>query len=124
MARVMVVDDDAAIRHALTKVLKEDGHDVLEEPDGKTALRHFAGDPVDLVMSDVYMPDMDGIQFLMRVREVFPEVRIIMMSGGGTLPANSVLDASAALGADRVLQKPFSVADVREAVAAVLGDGA
>lgn len=123
MAKVMVVDDDVAIRHALNKVLVADGHEVLEESDAKSALRHFTGDPVDLVLSDVYMPDMDGIQFLMRVREAFPEARIIMMSGGGHLPATSVLEAATALGADRVVKKPFSSTEIREAIRDVLADG-
>jgi CheY-like chemotaxis protein len=123
MAKVMVVDDDVAIRHALNRVLAAEGHEVLEESDGKSALRHFTGDPVDLVVSDVYMPDMDGIQFLMRVREAFPEAKIIMMSGGGNLPATSVLEAAKALGADRVVPKPFSSSEIREAIRDVLGVG-
>jgi DNA-binding response OmpR family regulator len=120
----MVVDDDVGIRHAVAKVLREDGHEIVEEADGKSALRHFAGDPVDLVVSDVFMPDMDGIEFLMRLRGAFPQVKILMMSGGGILPAKAVLDASAALGANRVIAKPFSSAEVRDAIRALLNDGA
>lgn len=116
MARVMVIDDDPGIRRSLVRVLESEGHDVLEEEDGASALRHFAGDPVDLVISDVYMPDMDGVSFLMRVKEAFPEAPIIMMSGGGPLPAATVLAASKTLGAAAVLAKPFSIGQIRSAV--------
>lgn len=121
MARVMVVDDDGDIRASLRKALEREGHTVTEEPDGASALRHFTGDPVDLVISDVYMPDMDGIDFLMRVREVFPEARTILISGGGQLKKESVLGAASRLGADRVLEKPFEMDDLLGAVEAVLG---
>jgi DNA-binding NtrC family response regulator len=122
MARVMVVDDDEGIRRLVAKIVQSDGHAVCEEPDGATALRHFAGDPVDLVISDIYMPDMDGIEFLMRVRATHPEARIIMMSGGGALAADNVLRASQALGATVVLRKPFSAIQMRAAVQLALKD--
>ena len=112
----MVIDDDTDIRRALRKVLERDGHTVVEEPNGHSALRHFTGDPADLVISDVYMPDMDGIDFLMRVRDAFPDARFIMISGGGSLGKESVLQAAERLGADRVLEKPFKVQEVREMV--------
>ena len=117
----MVIDDDPGIRHSLARVLEGEGHDVLLEEDGASALRHFAGDPVDLVISDVYMPDMDGMEFLMRVKEAFPDAPIIMMSGGGPLPAETVLGASKVLGASVVLSKPFSVDQIRDAVREALG---
>jgi len=120
MARVLVVDDDAELRRALSRVLGKDGHEVIEAGDGRTALRMFAGDPVDLVLSDVYMPDMDGIDFLMRARSAFPEARIVIMSGGGNLPAAAVLDAASSLGADMTLSKPFTPDEVRAAVERVL----
>ena len=116
----MIVDDDAGIRHSVGRLLEEDGHEVLREAHGKDALRHFAGEPVDLVISDIYMPEMDGIEFLMRIREAFPEVRIIMMSAGGRLSADAVLEASSALGANRVLKKPLSTEELRDAVREVL----
>jgi len=120
MARIMIVEDDDALRSVLRRSLETEGHQVIEEPDGGSALRHFAGDPADLVVSDVFMPVMDGIDFLMRVRDAFPEARIIVMSGGGDLGKTSVLDAAARLGADGVLEKPFEIAEFLEMVRATL----
>ena len=120
MATILVVDDDALVRESIRRVLEKSGHTVTEAPDGKVALRHFAGNPTELVVSDVYMPDMDGIEFLMRLREAFPEVKTLMISGGGKLSSENVLDAASLLGADRVLDKPFSLEELQEAVEAVL----
>ena len=66
------------------------------------------------------MPDMDGMEFLIRVREDFPEVPVIVMSGGGGRSTESLLDDASSLGANRVLAKPFSVEDLYEAVQAAL----
>lgn len=116
MARILIVDDDPDILRALRRVLELERHTVTEAPDGKTALRHFAGAPADLVISDVYMPDMDGIEFLIRVREAFPEAKIIAMSGGGHLAKEKVLGAASMLGAVGVLEKPFTIEEVLEVV--------
>jgi FixJ family two-component response regulator len=68
------------------------------------------------------MPEMDGIEFLMRLREMFPATRIIMMSGGGVIPMDEVLEASTLLGAVGSLQKPIAMEQLRAAVAEALAD--
>ncbi len=120
MAQILIVDDDPSLLSSLRGTLEDAGPDVTEESDGARALRRFAGRPSDLVITDIYMPDMDGIQFLMRVRECFPEAKIIGMSGGGYLPGESVLEAARALGADGVLEKPFDADEVDRLVGSVL----
>lgn len=117
MAKVLVIDDDANIRRVLARLIEREGHTVVEAEDGKVALRRFVGDPADLVISDIYMPEMDGIELLMRLRETFPEARLVAMSGGGAIAAQYVLDAAKALGAIAVLEKPFDVEVVRELIA-------
>ena len=121
MARVLLVDDDEAVRTALRRVLEKGGHLVEEVSDGQTALRSFAGNPPDLVVSDVYMPAMGGIEFLMRLRETFPEAKVILISGGGHLEAARVLEASSALGAAGVLPKPIDSRDLLRTVEEALG---
>ena len=122
MARVMLIDDDVAVRGVIRRMLERDGHTVTEVEDGKRALRHFAGEPADLVISDVYMPEMDGIEFLIRLREAFLETRIIMMSGGGVIPMEEVLQASTLLGAVGSLQKPVDMEQLRAVVGEALAD--
>ncbi len=90
MPRIMIVDDDPAILRSLRQILEEEGHIVDEAPDGQVARRHFSGNPADLVICDVYMPNMNGIEFVMRVREAFPEAKIVGLSGGGFLSKGSL----------------------------------
>ncbi len=116
MSSILVVDDDADVRASIRKALERDGHSVTEEPDGQSALRRFVAAPADLVISDVFMPDMDGLDFLARVREVFPGARIIMISGGGDLREESVLEAAEKLGADGIMEKPFDTRELRATV--------
>jgi DNA-binding NtrC family response regulator len=121
MASILIIDDDYQVLRALRLVLEADGHNVHDAPDGKTALRRFAGDPTDLVITDIYMPEMDGLDFLERVRETFPEARIIAMSGGGILPRGQTLEHAITLGAAAILQKPFKAPELREAIRVALG---
>ena len=93
---------------------------MTEAPDGAKALRWFAGQPTDVVISDIYMPEMNGIEFLMRVQEAFPEARVIAMSGGGFISKDDVLEAASKLGANGVLPKPFGPDEVLDQVARVL----
>ena len=116
MVRILVIDDEPLTRNAVRRALESAGHEVVEAEDGKVALRMYAGNPTDLVISDIYMPHMDGIEFLMRLHGAFPEARIITMSGGGHLAKEKVLSASNALGAVVTLEKPFGVDDILAAV--------
>lgn len=116
MARILIIDDDQDARRGLRRLLEAEGHEVEEAGDGSQALRRFAGQPADLVFTDIFMPHMDGLEFVMRVRETFPESPIVAMSGGGQLPAGPVLQAAEALGVVRALAKPLT----REAVAAAV----
>ncbi len=114
MATVLVIDDDPHIRRVLRKTIEREGHSVVEAEDGKVALRRFVGEPADLVITDIYMPEMDGFEFLMRIRETFPETKLVAMSGGGVIAADDVLKAASALGAVAVIQKPFGLDVVRK----------
>jgi len=116
LASILIIDDKPEVLRVLRKVLEGAGHTVTEAPDGQTALRWFAGRPTDLVVTDIYMPEMDGLEFLMRVREAFPETRVVAMSGGGFLGKDLVLKAAEILGAREILAKPFTAQEVLEAV--------
>ncbi|MHB1193637.1 MAG: response regulator [Longimicrobiales bacterium] len=121
MASILIIDDEPEILRALKKILEGAGHSVTEAADGRTALRWFAGRPTDLVVTDIYMPEMDGIEFLMRLRETFPETPVVAMSGGGIIPKENLLGAATLLGADQILEKPFTAEQVLAAVGRALG---
>ncbi len=116
MASILIIDDADPVRDILRKLLERVGHTVFEATDGKSALRMYAGNPTDLVITDIYMPEMDGIEFLIRVREAFPEARVIALSGGSYIGKQEVLRDAAQLGAVGVLEKPFSVEECLELV--------
>lgn len=124
MARILIIDDDDEARAGLRRILEADGHRVEEAADGAQALRRFAGDPADVVFTDIFMPRMDGLEFVMRVRETFPESPIVAMSGGGqVVDGTDVLQAAHALGVVGSLTKPLTRASVRAALEQALTAG-
>jgi len=122
MAHLLVIDDDDAVLRSLQRVLERDGHEVTGVGDARTALDYLGDHPVDLVISDVFMPEMDGIEFLLEVRELQPELPILVISGGGFAPADFVLEDASHLGADAILPKPFEHSEVLERVRRLLAD--
>ena len=120
MATILIVDDDEMIRATVRKILEKDGHVSEEAANGAEALISLDREEPEVLISDIYMPEMDGIEFLIRVRESHPALKIIAMSGGGYLGADDVLEMAGRLGAHAVLSKPFTIDDVRETLQEVL----
>jgi PAS domain S-box-containing protein len=116
-ARVLVADDEAGIRRFLRKTLEDAGYDVVEASNGKQALEQALSQSVDLVITDLVMPEQEGIETIQALRSHSPRIAIIAMSGafGGQF-----LDLARLLGAHGVLKKPLSVESVLEKVSEVL----
>jgi two-component system, OmpR family, response regulator ResD len=108
---VLVVDDDPLVRDLLAAVLGDDAFDVRFAVDGKAALAAAAERAPDLVVLDVMMPGMDGYEVCRRLRETYPEMRILMLTARATDDAE---EAAMAAGADAFLTKPFSPLALRE----------
>ena len=121
MARILLVEDDDEARQALKRILEAAGHLVNDVGDGRVALRRFVGDPPDLVITDMYMPEMDGMDLLIRLREVFPEAKVVCISGGGYAETEDVLKEFRRLGAAAVLKKPIDRVELIKAVESSLG---
>lgn len=120
MARVLVVDDDEDIRRIVSRMLTTGGHQVEEATDGRQAIEAYRARPSDIVIADVYMPDVDGVEAIIRLRHEFPDVRIIAVSGGGHLGKDDVLKIAAAVGAQATLTKPLDKEILLGAVEEVL----
>lgn len=118
MATILFIDDDIDVREAISEALREFGHQVLEADHGKQALRKYEGHSIDLILTDIYMPEMDGLEVVKHFRKN-PEMKIIAISGG-SLAGDAVFDTAKALGADRTFRKPFSFYDVLEAIKELL----
>jgi DNA-binding response OmpR family regulator len=116
MARILIIDDEPSVRELLITMLMEEGHEVVEAADGKAGLRLLQERPADLVITDLIMPEKEGIETIMDLRRDFPDVKIIAMSGGGIIQAQDYLGMAQGMGAHRVFEKPFGVGAMLAAV--------
>jgi two-component system, chemotaxis family, chemotaxis protein CheY len=117
MANIVVVDDDLALRGSMRKILERGGHHVREAEDGEAGLQLVAQAIPDLVVTDLLMPGKEGIETIMELRDRFPQVRILAISGAGDPDGvgGPLVDAEL-FGAHRTLSKPFSVGTLLEMV--------
>jgi CheY-like chemotaxis protein len=108
MPHILLVDDDAAFRKMLRLTLQRMGYSITEACDGKQAIAMYQAAPADVVLTDLIMPEKEGLETIAELRRFDPSIRIIAMSGGGRLNANDILTVARAMGACAVLAKPFS----------------
>jgi two-component system, chemotaxis family, chemotaxis protein CheY len=121
MARILLVDDDSDIREVLRDHLESAGHFVVEAQNGKVGMDVLGEHPCDLVITDVYMPDGDGIEFINNLHAVAEDLPIIAMSGGGSHDIGlHMLSVTSVLGARAILAKPFNCEVLLETVDKVL----
>jgi DNA-binding response OmpR family regulator len=116
MAKILVIDDDPGFRRMICLVLTRAGHTVMEAEDGNRGVSCFKARQPDLVISDIVMPEKEGIATILEIRALSPTVPIIAMSGGGANIGIGYLDAARKLGAGSILSKPFRPADLTELV--------
>ncbi|MEX2530680.1 MAG: response regulator [Gemmatimonadota bacterium] len=120
MARILVIDDDPALRRTVRKILERGGHEVEEAENGLTGLRVVEKGPPDLVVTDLVMPEKEGIETILELQERFPEVGVLAVSGaGGVDPTGPLMDAQL-FGAHATLSKPFEIQELLDAVERVL----
>lgn len=119
--RILIADDDAAIRQAALTILEDEGYAVTVVNDGNELLRAYRSQAADLVLCDLFMPGKDGLELIGELLKDFPQARIIAMSGGGYSGVLNVLHMAQHLGAMAILAKPFSRTKLLDTVKAVLG---
>ena len=126
MGCILIIDDEEDIRDALQMILERAGHTVNTASNGKEAVEMQRVEPADLVITDIIMPDQDGVSAIREIRAEFAGVRIIAISGGGgaepvaykpdAITTTAYLAAAKAAGADRIFTKPFERKDLLQAV--------
>jgi CheY-like chemotaxis protein len=116
MARLLLIDDDESFRSVLKVSLEQMGHTVTEACDGQAGLTKFQDGVYDVVVTDLIMPDKEGIETIMDLRKLDPEVKIIAMSGGGRVTSVDYLQIARQVGAKKILAKPFLYEDIKAAV--------
>ncbi|MBN1892995.1 response regulator [bacterium] len=123
MARILIIDDSADVRAALHRVLTAEGHEVEAVPDSGTGIRLHHEHPFDLIITDILMPEKEGISTIIELKQEYPGLKIIAMSGGGDFEPYGYLDIARRVGAGRTLPKPFKREEIIEAVNDVLTRG-
>lgn len=120
MASILVIEDEALVRETIKLGLETGGHEVILAVNGrdgmaKLGLRHF-----DAVVTDLIMPEQEGLETIRTIRRDYPSMKIVAISGGGRHMGADYLKSASLLGADDALQKPFTMSRLRECVATCL----
>lgn len=120
MPAILIVDDDSMVRKMLVKVFRKEDYTTFEAPDGNSALKVYRDENIDVIITDIVMPDMEGIETISELRKINPDVKIIAFSGGGSLAPDSYLKIAASMGARYTFQKPFDINELKDAVKKLL----
>jgi len=120
MSRILVIDDDPQIRAMLRMILENEGYDVMDSPDGEIAMDIHREHPANLIITDIVMPEKEGIEVIIYFTQNHPHVKIIAMSGGGLVASDQYLELADKFGADRTFEKPFNPMKMLDAVKELL----
>ena len=121
MSLILIIDDEEQIREVLHTVLERAGHQVLQADNGAAGLKLYNQNDIDLVITDIIMPEKGGIDTIMDIRKEHPEAKIIAISGGGMCGDVSYLDMAIGVGADKAVGKPFVLDEFLAAVDDLIG---
>ncbi|MFP5212368.1 MAG: response regulator [Acidobacteriota bacterium] len=124
MKRILVIDDDKHVRQMLRLMLEHADYSVADASDGEVGLRLYREAPFDLIITDIFMPEKEGLETIRELKKDYPDVRIIAISGGGSTGKFSYLPLAKSFGALRTISKPFRKQEILAAVRDVLeGNG-
>lgn len=121
MARILVIEDDDILRALMRKMLTRSGYEVVEAADGSCATQLYREHAIDLIITDLFMPDKEGMEVIRDLRKENPEAKIIAISGGSSFDSIDYLDVARLIGAAMTLNKPFGSRELLEAVQQLLG---
>ena len=114
MAMILIIDDEETIRVLLRSALQAEGYEVAEAVNGREGLERYRDRPADLVITDIVMPELNGLDMLLELTREFLHAEVIAISGAGE--EKNLLDVAKLLGARQTFQKPFSVPQLLSAV--------
>jgi DNA-binding NtrC family response regulator len=122
MNRVLIIDDDESVLAATTRILTDAGYDIMTASGGCQGIETLRETTVDLVITDVFMADMDGMEVIREIRRNSPDTKVIAISGGSAVFSENYLPYAEKLGAQCSLEKPFSSADLLAAMQGLLSN--
>jgi len=120
MAQILIIDDEAMIRDLLIKILEREGYKTMNASNGKEGIKLYRQNQVDLVITDLIMPEKEGIETIMELRRDFRDVKVIAMSGGGKIDPETYLQIAKTIGAIETIAKPFDRKEVLKTVQELL----
>jgi DNA-binding response OmpR family regulator len=118
--RILIIDDDEQIRELLCKIMELQGFEVMEAENGRVGMQQHRQNPADLIITDLIMPEQEGLETISTMRREYGNVKIIAISGGGQMGPEAYLPAALELGADRVFSKPFDLKEMVHTVKELL----
>jgi CheY-like chemotaxis protein len=107
MTKILVIDDNTVVRTTIAQILEDEGYDVLSAEDGLRGMAVFHKEQPDLIITDIIMPEQEGIQTIAEILKTKPDAKIIAISGGGRIGNTDFLRMAQALGAIAAIAKPF-----------------
>lgn len=122
MKKILIIDDDKEVLKMLTNLIGRAGYATLSARDGEEGLKLFHQENPDLVVTDLIMPNKEGLEVIMEIRKSLHSPKIIAISGGGKLTPESYLPLAERLGADHVLEKPFLPSNLIKIICSLLGE--
>jgi CheY-like chemotaxis protein len=123
MKRILVIDDDTQMRQMLRQTLERAGYEVVEAQDGEEGMKLYRQSPTDLIITDIIMPEKEGVETIIELKRDFPDVKIIAISGGSRgVAAQNCLSYVSCLGVSDVFSKPFEREELLEAIQKALCD--
>ena len=122
MAKILVLDDEPSILLMIKKMLEKAGHEVAIALNGKEGMLLFEKNKPDLLITDIIMPEKEGLETIFELRKMYPDLKIIAISGGGRISPDGYLPGAKLLGANMVFQKPLNQKEFVNAVAQLLGE--
>ena len=120
MKNILVIEDNENMLRMMNDLLTRSGYNVLVAPDGIEGVRLYHATKPDLVITDIIMPDKEGLEVIMDLTKETPKPKIIAMSGGGMMEARTYLSLAEKLGADATLEKPFRPAELLDLIEELL----
>lgn len=120
MPKILVIDDDPIVRNTIARILNRAGYDLLVAPDGRQGLALFESEYPEVVITDLIMPEKEGIETIREIRGMRPDAKIIAISGGGRLGNTDYLLMAAKFGAREIIAKPFEPSELIETVSRCL----
>jgi len=116
VTKILVIEDDLEIRQLIQRLLEREGYEVLAAEDGVKGMESFCASTPDMVITDLYMPRMKGVEAIKKIRSINADAKIIAISGGGPSSPETLLKSARKAGATETLAKPFDPVELLSAV--------